>query len=349
MKKRNINLDLIRVCAIFSVISVHFFLHTGFYEINIHGLQSFILILFRTLFMICVPLFLLLTGYLMNKKTLSKKYYFGIIRIIFIFIVAKIGYLLVDKFYFNNIDSFLTLLRHIFSYSSSYYNDYSWYVNMYIGLFLLIPFLNLIYNNLTNKKQKQILIITLVFLTSVATVTFKGLTIFLDWWSGFYPLTYYFIGAYICEYGFNIKKGFTVLLLVLVLLMSTIFYFMISYNKTFVTKTFTEYIGPTTLIIVILIFGLLLNINTKKFPKTINKFITKVSQVSFSMYLFSYIIDKIVYQKFNGWVLDINSRFAYYFLIVPLIFLITFFLSIVVDDIYNKFIKSKVESLINED
>ena len=31
--------------------------------------------------------------------------------------------------------------------------QYAWYVEMYIGLFLLIPFLNLIYNNLKSQRQ----------------------------------------------------------------------------------------------------------------------------------------------------------------------------------------------------
>ena len=77
-KERNINLDLIRTVAVISVISVHFFLNSGFYSLPLLGKTMYISTVFRTLFMICVPLFLLLTGYLMNKKELSKKYYGGI-------------------------------------------------------------------------------------------------------------------------------------------------------------------------------------------------------------------------------------------------------------------------------
>lgn len=36
-KSRNINLDLIRCLAVFSVISVHFFLNTGFYDEEVIG------------------------------------------------------------------------------------------------------------------------------------------------------------------------------------------------------------------------------------------------------------------------------------------------------------------------
>lgn len=345
VKKRNINLDLIRFVAILSVISVHFIRNIGFYGTNIVGVKLSIAVFFRTLFMICVPLFLLLTGYLMNKKTISKKYYLSIFRVIFIFLSAKIVYLLVDHFYFHNLDSFVTILRHIFSYSNEiYYNDYSWYVNMYVGLFLLIPFINLIYNNLKDKKQKQILILTLFFLTSLSTLNIKNITFIPDWWGGIYPLTYYFIGAYICEYGFNIKKSRALIYLILLTFSSSIFYLVISYNKLFITRLFNDYRGPLTFVISVLVFGLLLNLNLSKIPEAIKKCIMKVSDVSFGMYLFSYIIDKIVYDKLNSLIIDINDKFIYGFLIIPLVFVSSFILSYIFSNIYNKFIHPKIMS-----
>ena len=123
MKSRNINLDLIRCLAIFCVISIHFLLNTGFYFIKMNSFLAYVLLFFRTFFMICVPLFILLTGYLMNQKKLSKKYYLGIVKVLFIFVCAKVVYLLVDGFYFHEIESFLIFLQHIFSYSSTVYND----------------------------------------------------------------------------------------------------------------------------------------------------------------------------------------------------------------------------------
>lgn len=72
MKKRNINIDLIKCIAVFSVISVHFFANVGLYKNVINSTNMYIGIFFRTLFMICVPLFIITTGYLMKNKTLSK-------------------------------------------------------------------------------------------------------------------------------------------------------------------------------------------------------------------------------------------------------------------------------------
>ena len=162
MKKRNINIDLIKCIAVFSVISVHFFLNNGFYNKIVDSSGMYIGVFFRTLFMICVPLFLLSTGYLMKDKSLNKKYYFGISRVLIIYLIDAIIYLGYKSIYYN--DSFS--IKHIVSSILKFDIGYSWYIEMYIGLFLLIPFLNLIYNNLNSKKQKQILIITMLLLTS---------------------------------------------------------------------------------------------------------------------------------------------------------------------------------------
>ena len=73
--KRNLNLDLVRCVAIFFVISVHFLLNTSFYSTVVNGKKMFLLVVLRVIFMSCVPLFMILTGYLMNKKEPTKEYY----------------------------------------------------------------------------------------------------------------------------------------------------------------------------------------------------------------------------------------------------------------------------------
>ena len=72
MTKRNLNADLIRCVAVFSVISVHFLLNGGFYKQEVCGIPMLMMCMYRSFFMTCVPLFLILTGYLMGQKKLSK-------------------------------------------------------------------------------------------------------------------------------------------------------------------------------------------------------------------------------------------------------------------------------------
>lgn len=101
-------------------------------------------------------------------------------------------------------------------------SNYSWYIEMYIGLFLLAPFLNLAYGKLKSKKQKQVLLVTAVFLTIIPSLfnifNFGSLDWWTNptssdefqklvpsWWQGFYPVAYYFVGCYIREYGLKMK------------------------------------------------------------------------------------------------------------------------------------------------
>lgn len=177
MKKRNINIDLIKCVAVFSVISVHFFANVGLYKNVINSTNMYIGIFFRTLFMICVPLFIITTGYLMKNKTLSKKYYLGVLRVLIIYLLDAFIYLGYNTIY--NGESFS--IRHIIKSILNFDIGYSWYIKMYLGLFLLIPFINLIYNNLKNKKQKQVLILTMLVLTSFQGIFNIKYNLIPDW------------------------------------------------------------------------------------------------------------------------------------------------------------------------
>lgn len=337
MKERNLNLDLIRVVAILSVVCVHFIRNIGFYDVKIDNIPLIIALFLRTFLMICVPLFILLTGYLMNKKTLSKDYYKGIIRVLFVFIFYKIIFFIFDIFCFKNVNSFTSALKSFFSFE----NDYSWYVNMYIGLFLIIPFINLIYNNLTSKKEKQLLILTLFFLTSVSTLNVK-ITVIPNWWCNIYPLTYYFIGAYISEYGFNLKKSHSIIILLASWLISSSVFTVFSYGRTFAAHNLTNYNGVLNLILSVLVFGLLLNLNTSKLNSSIKNIILNISKLSFGMYLFSYIVDEIIYKNFNNLILNIEQRLLFFPIISIIVVVLSLILSFICNFVYEKFMKPKV-------
>ena len=79
--KRNPAMDIVRCIALFFVVAVHFFLNTGYYEEIIQGPSLFVMTLLRSGFMICVPLFLVLSGYLMRNRTPSVAYYKKIFKI----------------------------------------------------------------------------------------------------------------------------------------------------------------------------------------------------------------------------------------------------------------------------
>jgi surface polysaccharide O-acyltransferase-like enzyme len=70
--KRSPAADIIRILAFILVVSVHFFLNNDFYSQTVAGKRMFIMTLMRSFFIICVPLFITLSGYLLKNKKLKK-------------------------------------------------------------------------------------------------------------------------------------------------------------------------------------------------------------------------------------------------------------------------------------
>lgn len=360
---RNLNVDIIRTIAVFAVLSVHFFLNNGFYSENIQGRDMLIATIMRSSFMICVPLFIILTGYLMCYKKLSKSYYFGIIKTLSIYVLATICILIYQGIFLK---SEISINQGIFNILS--FKQYSWYVEMYIGLFMLIPFLNLIYNNLSEKKHKLYLIITLLILVTIPTMTniYDFFTMnWIDkpsisndyqkilpfWWSGFYPLVYYFIGAYIREYKDSIKlslrKNFFAIIICMIVF--GLFSYWRSYDSNFIWGIWSSWGSVGNVINSVLVFIFFIRINTKSVNLVVRKIFKVIADLSFGIYIVSWIFDKHFYAILNANIENVGDKTPYYFIIVPVVFCCSLILSYIINVIYNVIAKigSKISGVIN--
>ena len=135
--KRIFGLDLVRSIAVIMVLSVHFFLNNGFYDLKINGFFAYLSIFLRWLFYIGVPLFIIITGYLKNNKKLNKEYYKGIRKVVISYFFISLICIIFKKYFLHDSTRLLRLFLGIFNFTTL---EYSWYIEMYIGLFLLIPF-----------------------------------------------------------------------------------------------------------------------------------------------------------------------------------------------------------------
>ena len=327
MKQRNLNADLIRCTAVFSVISVHFLLNTGFYSVETQGGVMLFMCMVRSLFMVCVPLFMILTGYLMWQKQLSRSYYKGIIKTLEIYILASVCCQLFKRYVQGDVEiSLRSAILGILDYDAA---NYAWYVEMYIGLFLIIPFLNLIYHGLKNQKEKQILLISMIALTMAPKLLNNFNFTLAGWWAspsmaesydpivpGFftsmYPITYYFIGAYLREFGWKISKWKNLLLLVGAIIIFGGYNFWRSDGGKFVWASNSTW-GGENLITATLLFNLLLQVKVIQWPSIIKAGLVYISQISFGMYLVSWIFDRIVYDGFlKPGVPEVMERWKFY-------------------------------------
>lgn len=358
--KRNPAADLIRILAFFLVVSVHFFLYNGFYSQIVVGKRMFIMTLMRSFFIICVPLFITLSGYLLNRKKLEKNYYKRISKIIITYILASLLCVLYSIVFLKQDLTIKNIILNIFNFSAA---QYSWYIEMYLGLFLLIPFLNIVYNALPSQKSKIWLILTFVILTSLPPVlniynltSFDWLAlpssstimnkILPSWWQGIYPITYYYIGCYLSEYGLKIRKSLNLLLIALSTIISGTFCYWRSYKTKFIWGSWCGYQSLFNVVLTILVFAFIINTNFDKMPSGLAKFFQKISGLCLGGYLVSWIFDKALYPTLLEKVPDVHERLEYYVVIVPMVFVLSLLASYLLSKI--QLIIEKIFSFIHK-
>ena len=340
VKSRNVNIDLIKAIAVFSVISIHFFLNNNFYHQPVNNLSMIILSIFRMLFTVCVPLFLIVTGYLMKDKQLNKKYYFGVLKTYFIYLIITVMILLYQKLYMGIDVGMRSAISHIVSFDVGY----CWYIEMYLGLFIIIPFLNILYNNIALKKMKLYLIISMMFVTTIPAFVDSMYSIFPNWWVGIYPITYYFVGCYLSEYKIEMSKIKLLLIILGFWILGGAFSVWRNYNINFINGD--NWNNIFTFGLSVSLFALIININLAKTKSFVKKMIVKISELSLGIYLASYIADDIVYEHiFSGDLCNIK----YYFMIVPIVFLISLLISYIANIMYkivDSLVISKIKSKV---
>ncbi len=291
-EKRIYGLDVVRFFAVVFVPAIHFMGLTGFYNTPLSGGEMFFANCIRWLFICCVPLFLTLTGYLKHNKGINFDHYKSIFEVLATHVFITSIRLYVD-FKYHGIE-----LTRDYILDKLVYFEYGWYVKLYIGIMLLIPFFNLIWSSLKERLHKELLILTLVFLCSLGPLTFG---IVPSSWTINYVFIYYFIGAYLSEYEVCINKWLNILLIVAMVVLTTVGNFLSPTQEGFFNWDFAAYgsnSGYSSLPAVILTFLIMtLLIDTDTGFKPIRGFFCSFSVVSLEMYMFSQMFDGIIYPK----------------------------------------------------
>lgn len=199
--ERLIGPDIARSVAILAVIAGHFFaVNTPYNATPFEGgsmvFQGFLKSLTGNT---GVPFFIMLTGFLCCRKALSTNYYKGIKKAIIPYLIISIVTWLVLSDH-----SLKGLALGVLGFKTV---GYAWYVEMYIGLFLLIPFLNMALRQVFDNGQTKYLLLTALFLTALPPLLNRGdIKLVPGFWTMTFPATYYIIGAIIREYQPHLKR-----------------------------------------------------------------------------------------------------------------------------------------------
>lgn len=316
---RDFPLDFIRAAAAVSVIAVHFFLNSGFYDVPASSLPRAGIFL-RTQFMVCVPLFLLLTGYLQRSKTWNRSYYRGLGSLLLTYVLASVLCGVFRAAFLGGTWSPVQWLQEILSFSLA---PYGWYIELYIGLFLLVPFLNTAWNALPSRRVKLLLVLTTVFLSIFPSL--NTISLYFGWqaiperWAALYPVAYYFTGCYLRESLPKIRWPLLLLVDVLAVLAGGSLHIIQAGEEPFGFFPITYWNGILTYCATLCVFLLLKKGTFSHFPHLLKKGVSLIASLSLPIFLLSWIPDQIAYTTLGSAIPQVADRLPWICVTVPFV------------------------------
>ncbi len=289
-KQRETGGDIARTLAVILVPVIHFFGLTGYYETPFT--KHMIFPTFIRWFAVCsIPMFMIISGYFKINSKFDKKHYKTILTLLCTHIF--IGFLrIISDYYCHgvNIDIDYIIQKIVFF-------EYGWYVRLYIGMLLIMPFFNTAYKNLDKKWKKEIFILTLIGLNALGPLTFNLIP---STWMPFYIFGYYITGCYLSEYKVKIHPIATAVFTALILAIISIATYIHCKNNVFdwdyLAYSYNSgYSSMPAFIVSAAVISALMNIKNK--PAVISEPFKSISCVSLEMYLFSQLFDALIYKN----------------------------------------------------
>ena len=279
-----------------------------------------------------VPLFLMLTGYFNCRKEFSSEYYKNIKRVLIPYIIISVLTWVVLSADHSIKELFLGTLGYKII-------GYAWYVEMFIGLYLCVPFLNMVVEKVFNSDKKKLiygLFAVLIFMTCLPPLLDRGeFRIVPNYWQMCFPVLLYFTGAYIWYFQPVIKRKVlaTWAICAIYLQYPLINWIKINIvcNEGNLPNLFGPYYALPGYIAMTLLFVVLYKVELRLRP--IEKVVTSVSLASYEMFLFSYLCDQLIYPLVMERFYTNQNSFIVWFIPVTLTILIT---SYILASIYRR-------------
>lgn len=291
MQNREPGLDMLRILALLFVVTFHSFLYNGFYSEAQSGVFMLTANAIRWLSVSCIGIFLMLTGYLKSQKPLDMGWYRGLLPIATGYLLAAAVSVPVRHFLLGDAQSFTTWLTRLFGFSAVYYG---WYVEMYLGLMLLCPFVNILLKHL-DERQMLWLCLTLLFTTALSGTT--KLSFAPDYWRMAYPLTYYVLGAAVRRLQPKVKPVIAIAgALTIALALGSIT--LLSTDGTISDAYTLEFADLPITAMVLCMFIALYRLHP---GKRVSRLLSLAAGGCYGGYLLSHLLDASVYRLAAGW------------------------------------------------
>lgn len=167
-KKRNVNFELLRIIAMFMIVTLHYTQNSGVLENNgTYTIQNIFFILMNCVCSVGVNCFVLISGYyLINSKFKIQK----IIHLWGLVLFYSLGIFFIYKITNNSIVNNMNPIETIYVFTPII-NVHYWFIVPYLALYIIFPFLNKMINNLNQKQFKAILIIFFIFMSVINNIS----------------------------------------------------------------------------------------------------------------------------------------------------------------------------------
>lgn len=283
--ERNANLDLFRVFSMILIIFIHSIDHSGVLEAaEISPTWMYIYVQFTyALTQICVNSYVLLSGYFLVKSKFRLQKLLAIwMEVAFYSFLFKVIFMALGEIPF----SIVSLASCLLPITTGRY----WFVTIYVGLYCIFPFLNILINAM-NKKQHSMLILVLIGLFSAwisIHPAFAGMNSGRGWGLPWFAVLY-LIAAWIRLYYKNDEKNTKMALICGGSCLAILTVMKVFAWKTEITllqqiaANWYKYDSLPVLIMTICTFIVFVNLQIKN--KNFATFITKVGSATFGVYL----------------------------------------------------------------
>jgi len=287
--ERKTNFDILRIFAMLSIVTLHYLGVGGaYYNIDDFNLAKITFNFvsasaIEALAIVGVNCFVLISGYFLCE---SKFKWRKIINLVGQTLFYAVAFFIIFAF----IDG-VTLGSALKSFLPSLMSTY-WFVTVYLGLYLLSPFLNILINGLDKRRFKRLLVIIIVLFSVWQSVLPIAET--LDTTKGYGIIWFtvlYMLGAYERKYGlFGFKRNYKNLLIyfagAIILVAIKLLSIVISTKFSVIARLQNFYYHYNSIIVLIMSLALFkffsnITIGNQKF----GRIVTKIASSTFAVYL----------------------------------------------------------------
>lgn len=346
MKERNAGLDVLRIVAMIMIVILHI-LGQGDFITNTNNEEFYqISIILKIICIVAVNCYVLITGYFQSNSTFKMKKIIIIwIKVIFYSISIYAIIILLGKREF----SISECIKSVFPITTNSY----WFVNCYLLLYIISPFLNKLIKALDKKEFQKLIIILLIVFCVCPSILPANFT--LDKTAGYgiiWFIVLYFVGAYIrLHIKINYDNHINLFMYFLISIINCMIFFGINYMSNVINiQDFSirlyNYNFITVFIATVFLFLYFKNLNIKNMK--LNNLINKIAPLTFAVYIIhtQIVLNEVLY--FDILKLNILWNNWIQILIIPLVTIGIFIICILIERVTKDTIQKRIVNLVGK-